>query len=339
MNYFLFSNKFYNRVYFLAKILLLNAFIASGVSHAQSDGNTQNIQNNSEAVIKADPKAVASAYGAFQRGYYKTAYEIAINNAKANDQYAQALLGLIYAGGFGVKQDIKEAANWFKRSADQGNKEAEFELGFLYLKGQGVEKNPAMAFELFQKSAAQGHIAAQFNAAIAYLNGVGTKQDIPKALQLLEKNAKSGYPNAFYTLGLLFKKGEMVDQDIPRAANLIGTAAQFGLTAAQLEYGIMVFQGQGTQQNPEIAAAWIKKAADKGSPVAINRLARLYAKGIGVPKDEKRALVMHFVSSANGVSDLWMDGFIAEQDEKLVEEAKLEARKWFSPFALANNNK
>src|SRR5690606_10678661 len=40
------------------------------------------------------------AYGAFQRGYYLTAFAHAVRQAEAGDSAAATLLGLLYAGGY-----------------------------------------------------------------------------------------------------------------------------------------------------------------------------------------------------------------------------------------------
>ncbi|GHT35843.1 hypothetical protein AGMMS49592_6150 [Endomicrobiia bacterium] len=47
-------------------------------------------------------------------------------------------MGEIYREGKGVKQDYKEAFNWFKKSAEQGYADAQFDLPVrsLFLKKQ-----------------------------------------------------------------------------------------------------------------------------------------------------------------------------------------------------------
>ncbi len=51
------------------------------------------------------------------------------------------LLGETYAHGKGVKQDYKEAYQYFLKSANKGSKKAQYALGLAYEKGLGVEKN------------------------------------------------------------------------------------------------------------------------------------------------------------------------------------------------------
>jgi TPR repeat protein len=44
-----------------------------------------------------------------QRGYYLTAFEIAINRAEAGDVAAQTLIAIIYEKGYGVPQNFEKA--------------------------------------------------------------------------------------------------------------------------------------------------------------------------------------------------------------------------------------
>ena len=61
------------------------------------------------------------AYGAFQRGYYLSAFGLAIPRAEAGDKAAQTLLGLIYEGGYGVPRDPVQAVSWYQFAADGGD--------------------------------------------------------------------------------------------------------------------------------------------------------------------------------------------------------------------------
>ncbi len=53
----------------------------------------------------ADQGNVDVAYGAFQRGFYLTAFNEASKRAQQNDPAAMTLLGEIYAQGLGVGRD------------------------------------------------------------------------------------------------------------------------------------------------------------------------------------------------------------------------------------------
>lgn len=60
-----------------------------------------------------------------------------------------------------AQKDYKTAVAKFTQLAEQGKATAQFNLGAFYLNGQGVQKDDKQAFEWFRKSAAQGNARAQ----------------------------------------------------------------------------------------------------------------------------------------------------------------------------------
>src|SRR6478609_4941601 len=70
-----------------------------------------------------DNPNVDLVYGAFQRGEYKTAFNLATQRAQAGDPKAMTMLGEIFANGFGVKRDYAKAVDWYKRASDGGDRE------------------------------------------------------------------------------------------------------------------------------------------------------------------------------------------------------------------------
>ena len=46
----------------------------------------------------------------------------------------------MYYKGQGVISDYDKALNWYKKSADSGNAEAQYSLGLLYFMGQRVTR-------------------------------------------------------------------------------------------------------------------------------------------------------------------------------------------------------
>jgi TPR repeat protein len=58
-------------------------------------------------------------------------------------------MGMLYETGFGVTQDYKEAAAWYKKAADQGNAKAQYNLGALYERGNGVPQDYVQALKWY----------------------------------------------------------------------------------------------------------------------------------------------------------------------------------------------
>jgi len=81
--------------------------------------------------------------------------------AEAGNALAQFKLGMLFASGKDVAQDLTLAAAWLRKSAEQGNAAAQFNLAVFYSQGVGVEKNFAEAANWFLKAAEQNDRAAQ----------------------------------------------------------------------------------------------------------------------------------------------------------------------------------
>ena len=58
----------------------------------------------------------------------------------------------MYDTGEGVSKDYKQAMHWFKKSAEQGNAEAQYNLGVMYYTGKDTPKDYKQAMHWFKKS-------------------------------------------------------------------------------------------------------------------------------------------------------------------------------------------
>lgn len=99
-----------------------------------------------------------------------------------------------------LDNDPELAAGWFYRSAEQGYADAQFNLGLMYANGEGVEQNMDEAVTLFKKAAEQGHVDAQNNLGALYFTGEGVTRDEEKAIAWFEKAAEQGNEEAIANL-------------------------------------------------------------------------------------------------------------------------------------------
>src|SRR5260370_1231994 len=84
-----------------------------------------------------DDPNVDLVFGAYQRGQYKTAFDLATKRAQDNGApNAMTILAELYANAMGVKRDYANAPDWDKRAADGGDPEAMLALGRLRLPGR-----------------------------------------------------------------------------------------------------------------------------------------------------------------------------------------------------------
>jgi TPR repeat protein len=116
--------------------------------------------------------------------------------AEKGDAGAQDKLGNAYKGDF----DFAQAAEWYRKSAMQGNAHAQTELGRILIsgepalkKGQAVAANAPAGTGWFLKAANQDYKDAQFEVGRCYQDGKGVSADLVEAFKWFDLAAKKGH--------------------------------------------------------------------------------------------------------------------------------------------------
>jgi len=151
-------------------------------------------------------------------------------HAAAEKGYAPALfdLGILYAGGCGVRQDYGEAFRFFQAAATSGDTAASVDLGYLYDRGLGVAQDHSAAARWYRQAAERGEPRAQYNLADHYLRGEGVLLDESLAFTWFQKAAVQGHTGARIMLGSLFAAGRGTVQDLQSAYLWIAAASLQG---------------------------------------------------------------------------------------------------------------
>ncbi|MDD3760280.1 MAG: tetratricopeptide repeat protein [Acidithiobacillus sp.] len=79
---------------------------------------------------------------------------------------AQYELGLAYAAGDGVPQNLQLAVFWWRKAAENLDAAAQLQLGTAYAHGWGVQKNMDQAIYWWQKAAQDGDRAVAEQARL-----------------------------------------------------------------------------------------------------------------------------------------------------------------------------
>jgi TPR repeat protein len=96
--------------------------------------------------------------------------------------------------------DFGRAAAIVRKSAEQGNAEAQYRLASFHRLGRGVAQDDELAFKWMKAAAEQNHAAAQFNLGRMYLAGHGAAADAGAARTWIQKAASQGYAEASQAL-------------------------------------------------------------------------------------------------------------------------------------------
>lgn len=255
----------------------------------------------------ADP-----AYGAYQRGFYRTALNDAQKRLAADPDNAASLtlLGQLYTEGVAVKRDLSRASDYFRRAAARGDANAAFSLGVNLLEGQGVAVDRVAAQKQFQAAATKNHPGALYNLGVLMVESQAAP-DFPKAIAFFKRASDAGSADAAYSLGVLYRQGRGVGRDDSEALTWFRKAADENNVPAMIEFAIMAFNGQGMKADEALAARYFLKAAQRNNPVAQNRAARLLVAGRGIAPDMVEGMKWHLLARSAGVGDAWLDGRLA----------------------------
>ena len=284
-------------------------------------------QSLEDADIKPVPEP-DYAYGAYQRGYFLTAFAIALEEAHKGDTAAQTLLGELLSKGLGVRQDHAEAAGWYKLAAERGDREALYALGRYFLEGRGVDQDFQKAAGLFEAAGDAGLSIAWRELAYLVLQGKGRDKKPTLGAAYLRKAASRGDMDAQFALGGLYMEGVGVARSETESARWYAEAARNGHVAAQIEYAIALFNGRGVVKDEAVAARWLLQAAQSGNPVAQIRLAKVLAEGRGVEKNERAAAKWYMLARTGGLRDDQMDDWLLTIDADKRKQAEAHALSW-----------
>ena len=249
------------------------------------------------------------AYGAYQRGYYLTAYREATARLDKNpaDVAAMTLIAELFNQGLGVRQNSAEAARWYRLAADRGEPRAMATLGLMALDGRGMARDVEAGRSWLERAAAQREPTAAYNLALALLQS-GSDDDIAQAARLLVIAAEAEIGDAQHALGVMHSRGQGgVALDSQEAARLYLRAARNGSLAGEVEFAIAQFNGDGLQKDERAAARHFRFAAARGNAIAQNRLARLYLTGRGVPRNLVEAAAWHLAAKSQGLPDATLE--------------------------------
>ena len=82
----------------------------------------------------------------------------------------------MYCTGTGVVRNLAEAVKWYRRSAEQGDRYAQYNLAVMLLKGQGTAPDAEEAFRWCRMAAEQGLAEAQAPAGRSVPDGHGVAE-------------------------------------------------------------------------------------------------------------------------------------------------------------------
>lgn len=223
-----------------------------------------------------------------------------------------------------------------KKTADEDFPGGCLEVGKILLSGDGVQKDAQKGFEYLQKVAGISGDAGWL-VGLCYMRGEGCQQDYHKAVQWLSEyfeshkkdfnellRADNEGPFSQYLMGL---RKLFVDKDYIKAIDYFEKVDKAKIPEGKTMSGLCYTIKDNAKYNPKKAFKYLSKASDS-SKLANYFLSHLYEKGMGVKKDEGKALILLTKAADDGIAsaqcklgDRFMTGDGVSQD--LTKAAKL----------------
>ncbi len=266
------------------------------------------------------------AYGAYQRGLYKTAMDLAVARAKTGDSAAQTLVALLLANGQGVKRDVKTAAFWYSQAAASGDPSAMYEYALLLMEGDIVPRDKEKSDRLMRSAAEAGQPYAAFNWAQVLVASKPGSQGLSDALPFYEVAASQGVADAQYAVSQIYVNlPGLSPEKRSKARQWLARAATAGFDTAQFDLALWLINGVEGPRDYKAGFRWMQLAASRGNVVAQNKLAHLYINAIGTEPDPVEAAKWYVLSRRAGLKDIELEDFFLgiedEQQRQAIEEA------------------
>ena len=129
----------------------------------------------------------------------KVAFECFERSAHSGHVGGQCEYGIMLYGGYGVRCDWREAAQWFQRASDGGNVDASGWLAEMIWYGRGgLNKDKARATQLIEsgletwrrQASEEGLASACYRLGWCHHFGVGVEKDMSLAIEWYERAAE-----------------------------------------------------------------------------------------------------------------------------------------------------
>lgn len=263
---------------------------------------------------------IDDAYGAYQRGLYLAALNIALPKAQLGDPAAQTLVAELMNNGLGVRRNPTDAVFWYEQAARAGDANAQYKYALMLLTGENVKQDKKAADAMMRKAAEGGNREAQFNVAQLLTAESPGENGLKAALPFYEKAALQGVPDAQYAVSQLYYHMDLPREKRTQARDWLIKSALAGYDTAQYDLAVWLINGVGGERNYDEGFRWMRIAANRGHVAAQNKLAKLYVNAIGTRPDPIEATKWYVVSRKAGLADLELEDFFLGIDDATQKE-------------------
>ncbi|OAQ24615.1 HCP-like protein, partial [Linnemannia elongata AG-77] len=216
-------------------------------------------------------------------------------------------------------RNYPRALSWFRRAAEQGDRDAECNLGIMHFYGHGVLANPEEGEKWILKAADRGDITAASMMGIIYAH----QERYSEAMEYCRKAVDDRI--AEYHIGCFYRYGLGILPDYSAAMEWFERSAQKEYSLAEFAIAQMFYEGHGVKRDLEKVKD-LKKIESLGNARVAFALGTWYHLGFRVTKDEVKAQE-YFMKAAN-LGDREAQYNVGFSRGRYIQDDTL-AYKWF----------
>lgn len=210
-------------------------------------------------------------------------------------------IGMMYADGQGVEEDVMQALVWFKNSAEQGNSDAMIELAKIYSLDKdftGMDKNQAEAQKWIKEAEKRNNSKAMYTLGLMYEEGFPFDKSYEKSFEYYKKAAHMGILNAYVKMYIAYQYGKGVDPDLKQAVNWLrkiqreapdGNVKEYAKQMlADVYFELALLETDGALKFKLFNLSW-----SNGNRYALEAIGDMMQAGIGVKASFTSAIVAY----------------------------------------------
>ena len=184
------------------------------------------------------------------------------------------------------KGDYAVAFQLFHKEAEEGKPESQFRLALMYREGQGTVKNLQKAIEWHKKAVQQNYRPSIHELGVTYLYGYGTNANQTKALEYFEKGHELNYALSTEALARIYIDGEGgAEIDFNKGMPYLMRSIEDGMPNSFYMLAHMYFRGIIVPENVDRGLLLLIEAANEGMEKAEKEIKRI-KENLEIPLDQ-----------------------------------------------------
>ncbi|MHC5352831.1 tetratricopeptide repeat protein [Myroides sp. LJL115] len=264
----------------------------------------------------------AFSQGEIEAGYFLGMY-LLDSSAQDKEQYKRGIYFLKQSSLYNFPKSLIALAiehmdqeehsslvlDWLDQAIALDSSDAKVHKAIYLVKQQSGDQNIALAQDLLLSAIDQGNIQAIYELALLHHNGVLKEQsNAIKALELFEQAASSNHLYAMEYVGQYYLEGFASGVDLEKAKYWFELAIEkFNSVFAKVEMAHLYLDGIGVEKDQEKALELLKQAVDQDYPYAAFRLGVLYQnQSLGYVDYEKARYYLEIAAQYNSSEAVYL---------------------------------